>query len=152
MVAMSSFQANQEPVIAVQGVIPVQQQPRRTIVVRDHDVDVAVVIDVAESCSAAYPGDGKGGAGDSGHLAKLVSIALIVEQLIDLIKGIRASAQRLDTVHGAVGDEQIQPAVVVVVKPFGAETGVGKRRQEQPKFSRRVVENSTANMDIKLST
>src|SRR5712691_9836223 len=127
---MSSFQANQEPVIAVQGMILVQQQPRRTIVVRDHDVHVAVVIDVAKSCSAAYPGNGKGGTCDSGHLAKLLSISLVVEQLIDLIKGVRASAQRLNTVHGAVGDKQIQPAVVVVVKPFGAETGVGKRRQE----------------------
>src|SRR5437879_12343867 len=85
MIAMSSFQANQEPVIAVQGMIPVQQKPSRTIVVRDHDVDVAVVVDVADSCYAAYPGDGKVGAGDSGHLSNLVYIAIIVEQLVDMI-------------------------------------------------------------------
>ena len=55
-------------------------------------------------------------------------VAEIAEQLVPHPVRHRLAAQRLDDVDGAVGDEQIEPAVVVVVDPVGAEPGEGGRR------------------------
>ena len=87
------------------------------VAVRDHDVDGAIVVDIPESSSAAYFGNGKGWPRNSGYLAKLLSVALVVEQLIDLVERIRTPPQRFNAVYSAIGDEQIQMTVIVVVKP-----------------------------------
>src|SRR6266404_4661288 len=105
-ISASCFQANQEPVIAVEKSGLVQQQPHRAIVVGNHNVDGTVVVDIPESCSAAYLGNGKGRPSNSGYLAKLLSMTFVVEQLIDLVERIRAPAQGLHAVHGAIGDKQ----------------------------------------------
>src|SRR5216684_5817101 len=95
-VSVSRFQANQEPVIAVEGSRLVQQQPHRAIVVGHHNVDGAVVVDVPESRSAAYLGNGQGRPSNSGYFTKLLSMTFVVEQLLDLVERIRAPAQRLN--------------------------------------------------------
>src|ERR1700730_244857 len=92
-ISVSRFQANQEPVIAVQGSGLVQQQPDGTIVVGYHNVDGAVIVDITESSSAAYLGQCKRGPSYSSHFAKLLSIAVVMEQLVRLVKRICTSSQ-----------------------------------------------------------
>src|SRR6266478_5033135 len=150
-ISASCFQANQEPVIALEKSSLVQQQPHRAIVVGNHNVDGTVVVDIPESCSAAYLGNRKGRPSNSGYLAKLLSIAFVVEQLIDLIERIRAPAQGRNTVHSTVGDKKIQMTVIVIVKPFRTESGVGQGRLQESEFRRTIVEVSTAIVDVKIT-
>src|SRR5712692_11680744 len=89
-ISVGRFQANQEPVIAVEGFGLVQQQPHRAIIVGHHNIDGAVVVDIPESSSAAYLGNGQGRPSNSGYLAKLLSMTFVVEQLIDLVEWIWA--------------------------------------------------------------
>ena len=49
------------------------------------------------------------------------ALALVMEEQVVLPIGHRLSAQALDHVHRAVDDDQIEPAVVVVVEPVRAE-------------------------------
>src|SRR6266478_3741383 len=151
-VSVSRFQANQEPVISVEGSSLVQQQPHWAIVVGYQNVDGAVVVDIPESSSAAYLGTGQGGPSNSGYLAKLLSMTFVVEQLIDLVERIGAPAQGLHAVHGATGDKQIQMTIIVIIKPFGTEAGVGQGRAEQVKFNGSIVEVSMAIVDVEIAT
>src|SRR5260370_38293740 len=107
-ISVSCFQANQEPVIAVERFGLVQQQGHRAVVVGNHNVDSAVVIYIAESCSTAYLGNGKCRPGNSGYLAKLLSITFVVEQLIDLIERTRPPAQGLNPLHTPLSHKQPQ--------------------------------------------
>src|SRR6266404_5531004 len=151
-IAASCFQANQEPVVALEKSGLVQQQPHRAIVVGNHNVDGTVVVDIPESCSAAYLGNRKGRPSNSGYLAKLFSIALIVEQLIDLIERIRAPTQGRNAIHSTVGYKQIQMTVIVIVKPFRTESGVGQGRLQEPEFHGGIVEICMAIVDVEIAT
>src|SRR3981081_2383218 len=119
----------------VQRTSLVQQQPHGTIVVGDDDVDRSVVVNVAESGAAAYFREGKGGSGGRSHFAKFFALTLVMKQLIDLIKRIWVCTGRLNAIYRSIGNKQVQPAIIVKVKPFGAETRKGEGRQEQAKFS-----------------
>ena len=71
----------------------VDEQPRRPVDVADDDVDVAVVVDVAERGAAADLGEGEGGA----RLARDVlepAVAEIAEQELALIVGKRLLLRR----------------------------------------------------------
>src|SRR6266480_4907349 len=151
-ISASCFQANQEPVITVDKSILVQQQPHRAIVVGDHNVDGTVVVDIPESRSAAYLGNRKGRPSNSGYLAKLLSIAFVVEQLIDLIERIRAPTQGRNAIHRTVGNKQIQMTVIVIVKPFRTESGVGQGRLQKAAFRGGIVEISMSIVDVEITT
>src|SRR6266496_2975929 len=78
-VSVGRLQPNQEPVIMVHGASLVQQQARRAIVVGNHNVNCAVVVNVAEGRSTAYFGEGKSGPCDSSHLSKFPSVTLVAK-------------------------------------------------------------------------
>ena len=98
----------------------VQQQPHGAAVGRDDDVDVAVVVDVAERGASADLGALEGRPAVAARIDE-APVAGIVEQLVLHLERVRLAALRLDCIDGAVGDEEIEPAVVVVVEPVGAE-------------------------------
>ena len=87
----------------------VEQQPHRTAVVGDDDVDVAVVVEVAERGAAAdliaregRPRRRRADVRRSGRAPR------VVEQLVLHPERRRLAALRLDDVDGAVGDEQVE--------------------------------------------
>ena len=117
------------------GADAVPQQPHGSIVVGDQDVGVAVIVEVAEGRAAADLGTCEV-PGRPGSRSRELSGAQIAEQLIPHPVRHRLPALGLDDVDGAVGDEQVQPAVVVVVDPVGAEPGERRRRLRQPAATR----------------
>ena len=63
----------------VQGAGLVEQQPRGAVVVGNHNVNCAIVVNIAEGRSTAYFGEGQSRPGDSGHLSKFLSVAFIAK-------------------------------------------------------------------------
>ena len=63
-----------------------------------------------------------------------------MEQLIPHPVWRRLSTLRLDDVHGAVGGEEIGPAVVVVIDPVGAEPRERRGEPGQPRARARILE------------
>jgi hypothetical protein len=61
------------------------------------------------------------GAGQVGHFSESPVFALIVEQLFRLQVRVRSPPLGLDQRHRAIGHEQIQQAVIVVVEELGPE-------------------------------
>ena len=108
----------------------VEEQPGRTVVVGDDDVDVAIVVDVPKGGS---PGDLHELERRSGFASNLVktAVAAASEKLVPLLKRIGPISQGLDVAHRAIDDEQVQPPVVVVVEPPGSESGVADARRTQ---------------------
>src|SRR6266567_248788 len=78
-ISVGRLQPNQEPVIVVQEVRLVQQQARRAIVVGNHNVNCAVVVNVAKGRAAAHFGKGKSWSCDSSHLSKFPSVTLVAK-------------------------------------------------------------------------
>jgi hypothetical protein len=105
----------------------VDQQPDRTVVIRDDDVRIAIVVDVAEGRAAPdfrQPKDSAAAIGDVLEPA----VAEIPEQLLPLVQreGIVRPRQRFDHANGAVDAEHVQPSVVVDVDPRRPEARIRK--------------------------
>ncbi len=117
-----------------------RSKARRSVVIVDHDVDCAVVIDVAKSNPAADLRALKRRASQVRDFAKAFPASFVVKQLAAL--GVREVARliRSDDRDGAVGDEQIEPAVVIVIEPSRAETGVAERRLQKAEIAGGVIE------------
>src|SRR5262245_41618074 len=106
----------------------VDEQPRRTVVVDDNDVGVAVVVDVAERRTAADLGERE-------RRARLVADVFepaetgVVKQLPALAEGKRVAllGQRVDRPYGPVHAEHVEAAVVVSVETVHTETGRPER-------------------------
>src|SRR3954451_16505016 len=94
-------ETNFEPMIGRDRLV--QQQARRPIVVRNHDIRAAVVVYVAEGRSPADVGDLKSGSSFGAHVSK--ERAFVVQQQIPLLERVRRSTQRLDDGNCAVGNE-----------------------------------------------
>src|ERR1700730_15607359 len=137
------FQAYLQPVVAIVLTGFVQQKAYRPVVVGHHDIDVAVVVDIAERRSTAYLGTRKRRTCLASGLAKPSSL-FVVEQLVGLIERKHSAAQRFQTHNGSIGDEEIEESIVVVVEPLCAESGVGESRLPEAEFRRGVVEFSLA--------
>src|SRR3984893_9129213 len=78
-VSVDSFNPGQKPMISVYRTGLVQQKPHRAIVVGHHNIDGAVIVDVTESCAAAYLGNAQRRTSNSGYLTKLSSVAFVAE-------------------------------------------------------------------------
>ena len=114
--------------VAVSEVI--DQKPDRTAVVRDDDVCVAVVIDVAERSTAADFGQREHPARLAGDVLE-AAVAEVSKQLLPLIvrkPAVRPPFQR----HFPVDREDVEQAVVVEIKPGGPEPGVRQARGSNP--------------------
>ena len=106
----------------------ITQQAHRPVIVGDHNIRRAIVIDVAERSGAAYFSDLKRRPALTRRVAKPFAAPLVMKQLLAL--GIWKSAALLGA-HDrdpAVSNEQIQPAVVIVVEPLRTEAGRAERR------------------------
>ena len=53
-ISMTSFQSNQEPMVVVQRTILVQKKPNRAVVISNHDIHCAIIVDVPESGAATH--------------------------------------------------------------------------------------------------
>src|SRR4029453_12239541 len=88
--------------------------------VRNEHVRIAVVIDVAEGSAPPDLGELERGARAYGHVLE----PAIPQIAIELVphpdgKGIFCTCLRLDRGHAAVGGVQVEPAIVVEIKPPG---------------------------------
>src|SRR3989454_7145020 len=86
------------------------------------------------------------------------SLAIAIAQqggigVVHKILSIERQAEEVDKVKRSESGMIVDPVTIPQDRPVreAAETGVGKRRQEQPKFSRRIVEISTAIIDIEIA-
>ena len=112
-------QRDAEPVRAA-GVVTVQAGA--PAVVGDHDVGVAVVVEVAEGCATADLLEAHDGAACS---LGITSTAVVQPELVGLPQRHAERTGRLsgDRGDGAVGAENVEVAVVVGVEPATAEAG-----------------------------
>ena len=108
-----------DPVVVV--VVYVFEQDGDSVHVADDDVDFAPVEDVAKGSAAAYGDDCESGALDGGDFGEF-TVFEVVEQLVALgVAGAPLGVLVDLGVDVAVGDEEVFPAVVVIV-----EEAVGK--------------------------
>ncbi len=104
----------------------VDQQSSGAVVVPYQDVDVAVIVDIAKGCTAAYLGECERRArAITGFLEP--ATAQIVEEQLPLMQWQRILGlpERLDDLHCPVHRQQVEPSVVVEVEPRSAEPGEG---------------------------
>src|SRR5579864_1725197 len=108
-------------------------------IVRDHNVHKPVVVEIGKSYSASHVGRFKSRATRLANLYEL-SVSFVVEQRIDLpVMGSGRGLLHL-RIHMPVGDENIQPPVVVVIEETSAETEYIPRRSGDPRFVAHLVE------------
>jgi hypothetical protein len=106
-IALCCLQANQEPVITIDGMILVQQKANRSVVIRNYNVYGTIIVNVAKRCAAAHLGEGENGPSRSPHVAELLAFALIVKQQIGLPKRVWSTPRRPNPVHSAIGKKQV---------------------------------------------
>src|ERR1700756_296064 len=117
------------------------QHNGRISVVRDHNVHKPVVVEIGKSYSASHVGRFKSRATRLAHLYKF-SVSFVVEQRIDLpIMGSGRGLLHL-RIHMPVGDENVQPPVIVVIEEAAAETEYIPRWSRDPCFVAHLVEKS----------
>src|SRR5260370_11724438 len=110
-------------------------------IVRDHNVHKSVVVEIGKSCAASHVGHFKSRATGLAHFYEL-SISFVVKQRIDLpIMGSGRGLLHL-WVNMPVGDENIQPPVIVVIEEASAETEDIPCRSRDPRFVAHLVEKS----------
>ena len=105
----------------------VEQQPHGAAVIGDEHVDVAVVVHVPECGSPAHERWLESRSALASDVPEAFAADVVQEQ-IALVERIRIAAKHLDDRDGAVGNEEIQQAIVVVIEPVRAESSVRTRR------------------------
>ena len=129
--------AHRDPVMA--GPLPVLQQRRRVVHVVDDDVEIAVVVEIADGQAAADPRDLQARAGAIRHVAE--PRAQVEQQLVLLAEGLAQLRVLVDVREDvAVGEEQIEPAVEVGVEERRAPSHADERRAGEPALHARVLE------------
>ena len=111
-----------KPMIFIPNIV--DQQPHRAAIVGHHDIGIAIVVHITKCGAAADLRQFE----DLPRLRRNLfesTIAKIAKQLVCLMQGINiaCSYQGRNGPHTSVGDKQIEPAIIVVVKPAGPETG-----------------------------
>ena len=102
-----------DPVVA--GLLPVLQQRRRAVHVVDDEVEIAVVVEIADGKAASDPGDLQARAGALRDVAE--ARAEIQQQLVLLAVGLAELRELVDVRKDvAVGEEEIELAVQVGVE------------------------------------
>ena len=101
----------------------VDQEARRSVVVANQDVHVAVVVDVAKGGASANLGELEDFTRPIADLLES-STAQAVEQQFPLVQrqGILRLPERLDDLDGPVHGQQIELPIVVEVEPRRPET------------------------------
>src|SRR6266849_1431162 len=119
VIAPGANQFEIEKMIA--AVTAVVQQKRRISIVCHQYVHTAGVIEVGKSYAAAHVGRLEPGTGRLRCLHEL-AIAFIVKQRIELLEVNLGGSLLYLRINVTVGDEQVQPAIVIVIEEASAET------------------------------
>src|SRR5436309_2141679 len=110
---------NFQPMIGVSAVVA--QQLRPLAIVTNQNVDVAVIIEIAGRCAAAYAGRLHAGTEPQAHVFKPAPPDIAEHQLGLTIACIGAIA--LDVIqYVSIGHKEITRTVVVVIKEAGSKT------------------------------
>ena len=112
---------DQQPIVPASAFVA--QQRRRTVQIVDDDVDVPVVVDIAERAAASEIWRGDGGSRRRGHVGEAAVPQVAVQQFRLAVGEVQLAARKL-SVHVAVRDEDVLPAVVVDVDEVDAEADV----------------------------
>ena len=117
----------------------IQQKPGRTVVIANHDIDVAIVVDISEGGPARYLRQLKHLACARRDIGEL-TVALIANQQIPFLIRLRLSSLLFFQRNRAIRDEQIQMAVIVEIDPLGPETRVRLSDLKQSRCACRICE------------
>src|SRR5213593_2088905 len=95
----------------------------------DYDVEVAVIVEIAEGAAARSNGNGDAGAGLAGDVGEAAVAEIFVEQLLLRVAGF--GLELLDFgIDMAVADENVRPAVVVHIEEAAAPAEILRVRAE----------------------
>src|SRR5262249_55845142 len=134
-------QTKAEPVVAIAD--GVDQQAGRGMDTRNDDVDVPVVVDVAERRTAADLEALERRSRLRGDVLE-TAVAQIAEEELALAVGKPVRSALLDRFDRAVDREQIEPAVVVEIDPRGAKAGVPEAHRTDSRRGAHVFEEAGA--------
>ncbi len=106
----------------------VAQERRGVILVVDDDVEVAVVINIGKSDAASRAPELESWSCDRRDVFKRAVARVVIEQVALSVGGLGVAVGLEFRVHVAGGDENVRPAVVIVVEKAAAK-GPGRRRR-----------------------
>src|SRR5262249_50776735 len=113
------------------------------------DIDVAIVVDVAERRSAAHLERLEDGARLTGHVFE-TAIPKVSEEKLALAVGKSLGRALLDRFDRSVHRQEVQPAVVVEVEPRGAEAGVPPAHRTEARRRAQVFEKAGPVIRVKV--
>ncbi|HEU4401055.1 MAG TPA: hypothetical protein VFT43_03015 [Candidatus Polarisedimenticolia bacterium] len=141
-------EGDRHPVVTGGGDVP--EEKRRAVVLRHDDVLVAVVVKVERDGAAtdvdAAERRAGGGPGDDVEAA-VATVAVELRRLLEG-DGVAVKADVVDDV--AVGDEQVEMAVVVGIEEEGPEAESQERRAAHPRAEGAVREDAAAVVVVEL--
>src|SRR6266705_345367 len=128
----------------------IEEQPRRPIAVGDQYVRVAIIVEVAEGRPAAYLEQLKAYGGIICDLDKSPP-SIVVEELVRLTQriGIALTHQLRQQLYSSVDDQQIEPAIVVIVKERRAKTCKTMPGHSQTCLARTVFKKGFTQIHVK---
>ena len=147
-VADRADQAKPHPVVGRRGVVP--EQGRCPILVIDDDIEIAVVVQVAEGRPAARR-DGSSKYGPASRVASRNRSPEVVMQQGGMSVGAVVPQELKVVVHVAVGDEAIRPAVVVEIRQGTAPADPGRAVGGHPAGRRPVFEHPVPQVHVERS-
>src|SRR6516162_2291904 len=120
----------------------VNEQPRGAAVIHQHNVNVPIVIHVAEGGAATHFHRGKSRACTIGHVAE-GAVSIVMKQDFVLRERIRAAFPRLffDQGNGPIVHQQVELAVIVVVEHGDTEAGVAASGHRDAGFIGAILES-----------
>src|SRR6185369_3787097 len=126
----------------------IEKQPCWSIVVRDEEIRVTIVINITERSAATDFQQRKLRRIDDLNKIPLPRVA---KQLIRLAqrKRIPLPHQLRQQLHRSIRDEQIKPPIVVVIKEERAETREATARHTEPRFACAIFEKRFAEVEVK---
>src|SRR6476620_3952738 len=91
----------------------IDEESSWSVVIRDHDIDIAVVVHVAKRRAASNLGHSKNHSGSVGDVLE-TAIAKISQQKSSLVQGKRivGLSESLYDLHRAVDRQEVEPTVV----------------------------------------
>ena len=122
-VALRAAQVENDPVIAIAAVIA--QKMGGTVEIGDHDIDVAIVIEIAERGAPCSPGLCKNVTSRPRNIRELVAGVLQQQRRFERAQ---VRLRHFDVVHHmAVGEKNFLGRVIVVIERVSSPAGVGAR-------------------------
>src|SRR5712692_10670078 len=106
-IGLHSFEARLQPVLPRTNLI--MEQTNGSVIVRNYDVDGAVVVNITERRASTDFGKIECRPSDPAYVAKALTSALVVKQQVSLIVGVGLSPSGLNGGDRAIGNEEVEP-------------------------------------------